>query len=204
MLKLLLRPFSYLTISHEDPVFTWINWYIPSFFALLSGCIWSIPFVVIYLGYPSPHDADVWGSNGLVGKIQGLIQNLPGFYTAALAVVATFGGRDMLKAMPGKPPKMKFLVEGVLTEELELSRRLFLSSMFAYLTALSFLLTVFSALSITLAPVVKSILPSDFVSLLDLISIGIYVLFLSQMLTVTGWGLYYLGEKIHLSDGPDV
>ncbi|MFW5330747.1 hypothetical protein [Hydrogenophaga sp. ZJX-1] len=204
MLKLLLRPFSYLSIKHEDPIFTWINWYIPGFFAVLSGFIWCIPIAVVYFGLPTPHDADVWGINGLVGKIQGLIQNLPGFYTAALAIVATFGGRDMLKAMPGKPPKMKFLVEGVLTKELELSRRLFLSSMFAYLTALSFLLTLFSAIAVTLAPVVKSMTPPFFVSFLDLIFIGFYVLFLSQMLTVTGWGLYYLGEKIHLSGGPDV
>lgn len=203
MLKVLLRPFAYLSIEHSDPVYIWVNWFAPIFFAILVGMCWVLPNVLDGFGFIRPQPADIWSSSGLISKIQGFVQSLPGFYTAALAAVATFGGSSMLKVMPGKAPKMKFLVEGKMTKGLELNRRLFMSSMFAYLTALSFLLTIFAAIGITIAPAVKSALIPTFVPFVSAFTTSVYALFFVQMLTITGWGLYYLGERMHLNDGPD-
>jgi hypothetical protein len=180
----------------------WVNWIIPSLIAIGTGTCWLIPSTLDNLGFLTPHPTDIWGTDGLVSKIQGFVQNLPGFYTAALAAVATFGGNDMLKVMPGKAPKMRFLVEGKLTAGLELSRRLFLSSMFAYLTVLSFLLTIGAAIGLTVAPAVKSAMLPSAIPFASAFAMSTYTLFFAQMLTITGWGLYYLGEKMHLSDGP--
>ena len=203
MLNVLLRPFGYLSIQHSDPIHKWINWRIPTVFALLTGSCWFAPTALDHFGFLTPLPADIWSNSGLVSKIQSFVQSLPGFYTAALAVVATFGSKNMLKVMPGEAPRMKFLVEGKMTEALELNRRLFLSSMFAYLTALSFLLTIGAAIGVTVAPIVKSMLLPWAILYVSAFATSVYILFFIQMLTVTGWGLYYLGERMHLSDGPE-
>ena len=202
MLNVLLRPFSYLSIQHDDLIHFWINWGIPIFFSILTGGCWLIPMALDNFGFLTPQPVDIWSSSGLISKIQGFVQNLPGFYTAALAAVATFGGKNMLQVMPGRAPLMRFLVEGRMTSELELNRRLFLSSMFAYLTALSFLLTVGAVVGVTVAPAIKSVLLPGVSPYVNAFATSIYALFFIQMLTVTGWGLYYLGERMHLNDGP--
>jgi hypothetical protein len=204
VIKILLRPFAYLTISHPDNVHFWVNWGVPLLVAIFTGVAWIFPGILNFLGYISPAPADIWGESGLISKIQSFVQNLPGFYTAALAAVATFGGKEMLQPMSGKPPKMRFLIEGVLTDKLELNRRLFLSVMFAYLTALSFLLTVCAVLLLTLAPVIKTSLIPALVPWFSALATAVYIMFFVQLITVTAWGLYYLGEKMHLNDGTDL
>jgi hypothetical protein len=203
MLKILFRPFAYLSIQHSDRVYIWVNWYIPIFFSSITIGFWLIPSLLDFLGFIKPQPIDIWGSSGLISKLQNFVQNLPGFYTAALAAVATFGSRNMLKVMPGKAPTMRFLVEGKMTNGLPLNRRLFISSMFAYLTALSFLLAIGASVATSIAPAFKSLLMPTAVPFASAMATGIFTLFFIQMLTITGWGLYYLGEKIHLNDGPE-
>ncbi|WP_143473930.1 hypothetical protein [Limnohabitans sp. 15K] len=203
MFKVLLRPFSYLTISHPDRVHFWVNWGFPIAVAVVTGGAWLLPSLLDYLGYIKPNPTDIWSGSGFISKIQSFVQNLPGFYTAALAAVATFGGKEMLRPMSGNPPKMRFLIEGALTDKLELNRRLFLAVMFAYLTMLSFLLTIGAALALTLAPAIKAALIPALIPWFSALATSIYILFFVQLLTVTAWGLYYLGEKMHLSDGAD-
>lgn len=202
-MRVLLRPFAYLSIQHGDSLHVWVNWIIPVFFALITGGCWLVPVVLAYFGFVTSQSAEIWSSSGLISKIQGFVQNLPGFYTASLAAVATFGGKSMLEVMPGKAPRLRFFVEGKMTGGLELNRRLFMSSMFAYLTLLSFLLTVGAAIGVTIAPVIKSALMPLLVPFVSAFATSLYALFFVQMLTITAWGLYYFGERMHLSDGPD-
>jgi hypothetical protein len=201
MLKVLLRPFAYLSIKHSDPICLWVNWIVPISFALLTALLWLAPTILDYFNFVNPISPDIWSGSGLVSKIQGFVQNLPGFYIAALAAVATFGGKSMQKAMPGKAPTMRFLFEGQMTSSQPLSRRLFLCSMFAYLTMLSFLLTVGAVFGITFAPVIKSLLVPWSSLLINAVATSVYILFFVQMLTITGWGVYYVGERMHMSDG---
>lgn len=205
MFKILLRPFAYLTIKHSDPISSWVNWVVPGFFGVFTALLWLYPCFVSMLGFVPPSSSVVvWGEKGLVSSILGFVQSLPGFYTAALAAVATFGGDEMRRVMPGIPPKMRFLVEGQLTAPLDLSRRLFLTSMFAYLTALSFILTIVAIVGTSVAQPIASMFIPAVVPYVAALAAGIYVMFFAQLLSVTGWGLYYLGERMHLTDGNGV
>lgn len=197
MRNILLRPFAYLTIQHSDPIVRWINWGLPSIVAIAVASLWGLPWLVDRAGFASPTDVNVWGDGGVVSGLLGFVQSLPGFYTAALAAVATFGGKDMMKVMPGNAPKMRVLFEGHLTEPLELSRRVFLTSMFAYLTALSFLLTVGAIIGTSVANAFSAMLIPSARPLVSCFATSVFSLFFAQMLSVTGWGLYYLGERMH-------
>lgn len=191
MLTDLLRPFSFLTITHptKKPIF--VNWVVPAIAAaiVVSGMV-SIGISI-----------DVFGSNGLLSRLLGFIQSLPGFYIAALAAIATFNNRDMLKLMPGVPPIGTVNYNGF-PERVPMSRRRFLSSMFAYLTALSICLTLGAVVMLALADPVKSLLPQE---AHPWIKAGVFFLFIGfvfQMVAVTLWGLYYLGDKLHTLDAP--
>lgn len=198
MRNILLRPFAYLTIEHSDPIFRWVNWYIPTFIAAVAAMFWLAPCLLDWAGFVAPGTIVVWGDKGLINGLLSFVQSLPGFYTAALAAVATFGGKEMNMVMLGDAPRMRLLHEGVLTKPLELSRRLFLSSMFAYLTALSFLLTVAGILGTSLASSVSAMLLPAARPWVSGVATTVYLLFFTQMLCVTAWGLYYLGERMHL------
>lgn len=197
MRNILLRPFAYLTIQHSDPIVQWVNWRLPALVAVCVAAMWGFPWLADKCGFVSPGDVNVWGDGGLISGLLDFIQSLPGFYTAALAAVATFGGRDMMKVMPGEAPKMRVLFNGKLTEPLELSRRLFLTSMFAYLTALSFLLTVAAIVGTSVAESISAMLLPSVRPWVSCLATSVFALFVMQLLTVTGWGLYYLGERMH-------
>ncbi len=192
MLTELCRPFSYLSIRHPTTGIRWINWWIPIIFTALAVGI------ACWLDKP----VDLFSGSGLLAKILGFIQNLPGFYLAALAAVATFNNPDMDKLMPGQPPTAKILHNGDLTT-VPLTRRRMLCIMFAYLTALSFGLTIASIASMTFADAVKaavSDLRPAYVNLLKGAFASLYLTALMQMLLITLWGLFYLGERIHTPD----
>ena len=198
MRNILLRPFAYLTIQHSDPIVQWVNWRLPALLAACVAALWGVPWLANKCGFIAPGDVNVWGDGGLISGVLGFIQSLPGFYTAALAAVATFGGRDMMKVMPGQAPKMRVLFNGKLTQPLELSRRLFLTSMFAYLTALSFLLTIAAIVGTSVAESISTMLLPSVRPWVSGLATTVFALFFIQMLTITGWGLYYLGERMHL------
>lgn len=190
MSTILLRPLAYLTIRHPSNLPGLVNWGVP---ALLAG------IAVVVVGSFAKISVDVWGVAGVVSRLLGFIQNLPGFYIAALAAVATFGGVGMKKPMPGAPPTMNIPHNGVLTR-MDLTRGLFLTSMFAYLTALSLLLTLTAVAGLALAESIKSMTPINLYPFLKLIATFVYLMFVAQLVCVTFWGLYYLGERMHLSD----
>lgn len=79
----------------------------------------------------------------VIAKILGFVQNLPGFYIAALSAIATFNKTDIDKTMPAPAPKLDIVVQGH-NIAIELTRQRFLCSMFAFLTAESMILVVFS------------------------------------------------------------
>lgn len=169
-----------------------MNWWMPVIAsALLIGiaCLFDKPI-------------DVLSSSGAISKILGFIQNLPGFYLAALAAVATFNNPDMDKLMSGIPPTAKILHNGALTT-VQLTRRRMLCIMFAYLTTLSFGLTLAAITSMTFADGIKVAVTAIFPALAPLLKGAfalVYLTALLQMLMITLWGLFYLGERIHTPD----
>lgn len=188
VLSQLARPFCYYLI--EQPQKKIVDWVIPAALALISAVFFTWTAGVV----------NFFGPGGVVAMTLGLIQSLPGFYIAALAAIATFGRTDIDELMPGNPPptvKTRSSVGNY--NSIALTRRRFLCLLFAFLTveclliAMAFILTVSFA-----APLAKLFSPAIYLSI-RFVTLFVLSLFLAQMLTATLWGLYYLGDRIHLS-----
>lgn len=185
----LARPFSYLSIEHESNLPRIVNWVIPLCFSATSIAL------VLLFGI----EINIFGNEGFVSRTLGFVQNLPGFYIAALAAIATFSSNSMDLPMPGIPPKMSIIYNGK-RSVVSLTRRRFLSSLFAYLTAISFLIVILSLVCLSLANPLSLILPSKAVGVIKVLTISSYLIILYQMISITFWGIYYLGERIHTPD----
>jgi hypothetical protein len=79
------------------------------------------------------------GPAGIIPNLLTVISTLPGFYFAGLAAVATFQGPGMDTVMEEPAPKLPILVKGE-PVEIDLTRRQFLTHLFAYLVIISFIL----------------------------------------------------------------
>lgn len=166
-----------------------VNWAIPF---LLAACL------VFGIGASNIQVA-ILGDSGLVSKTLGFVQNLPGFYIAALAAIATFQNSDMTKPMPGVPPTGIIVHNGEESRQ-PFTRRLFLSSMFAYLTALSIILTVFGIAILALGDPIRTELAEWLRRPAKAALAFVFIGLAAQLLTVTMWGIYYLGERLHIPD----
>lgn len=188
--RVILRPFSFLTIKHPTYIFPIILWVIPISLAILFSL--SLYFI--------DKNINIWGSAGIIEKLYSFIQNLPGFYIAALAAVATFGNRSLDKIMSGTPPTLSIPFNGGWIENEPLNRRLFLTSLFSYLTTLSIIITIAGILSIILAPSIKNLIPFTILIHLKYLAFLFFSTFIFQLFFVSLWGIAYLGEKMHISD----
>ncbi|SDD11661.1 hypothetical protein SAMN05192589_104337 [Paracidovorax valerianellae] len=72
--------------------------------------------------------------------------------------------------------------------------------MFAYLTVLSFLLTVSGIFVQGTAELVKGLISRDFWVWAKFFVFFAYLLFIFQLVFITLWGVAYLGERMHISD----
>ena len=94
----LTRPFAYLQVKHEDKKL--YDWVIPTMLSAAS---------LAFLYYFSDLERVV-GSDGLLSSsLAGFIGNLPGFFIAALAAIATFNRKDIDQLVSGVPPQVKVL-----------------------------------------------------------------------------------------------
>ncbi|CAB3680894.1 hypothetical protein [Achromobacter kerstersii] len=189
ILSQLSRPFAYLAISHPEK--RWVDFILPSVLAVLgTGVTWYLNGKVNF-----------FGAGGVVASILGFVQNLPGFYIAALAAIATFGRADIDQEMPGDPPPMlkTRTVNGV-ANNMRLTRRRFLCLLFAFLTVECVVLTLFSIGLNSLAPAMQEARNEVWFTGARLAATFVYWFLVAQMLIATLWGIYYLGERIHLSD----
>ncbi|MEO8118020.1 MAG: hypothetical protein ABI606_01700 [Rhodoferax sp.] len=189
MLLELARPFAYLTIQHRSRLPKWVNWIMPVVVSVIAVALpWALDIHV-----------NIYGDSGVISRVLGFVQSLAGFYIAALAAIATFNNPDMDKLMPGEAPTMQVYYNAAMTT-VKVTRRRFLSSMFAYLTACSLVLTLISIMALAVAQPLAVALPSQLLVVVKTAFIVAYLMVLSQMICVTLWGLYYLGERIHTPD----
>lgn len=189
MLRHLLRPLSYLSIDHRSK---WkVDWLYPLILAVMSSAL----IFGLKLYAPVPLYAD----GAMIAKFLGFIQGLPGFYIAALAAIATFNKQDIDKTMPAPAPKIDIMVQGR-SVAIELTRRRFLCSMFAFLTAESLILIVMAIFSQTIYTPMKAILPSYLHVWASALFIFVFFILLWQMILASFWGLFYLGDRLHQPD----
>lgn len=181
----LFRPFSYIFIHH--PVKRKVDWLVPGILTAIT----------IALTLPFAEGLNVWATDGMVATAQGLVQGLPGFYIAALAAVATFGqqGSSLDTIIPAPTPTVKTRFAGAWIE-MKLSRRRFLCLLFAYLTSISIVLSLFASYGRAIALPARKMFPSALVEIVSWLMFAGYTLFLFQIVVVTLWGLYYLGDRM--------
>lgn len=175
------RPLSYLSIDHEDKYL--YDWLFP-FFVLLIATVFSY-FFNATLG-----DLVRFSSN-----LASFVNNLPGFFIAALAAVATFNRKDIDKDMAGeRPPTVETLI-GDRKVKMVLTRRRFLCMLFSYLTALSITLSILGVV-----PESFGFLADGHLDVTCFPAIAYLVLFYMiffQLIISTLYGLYYLGDRVH-------
>ncbi|ASF48086.1 hypothetical protein [Methylovulum psychrotolerans] len=189
MLRHLLRPISYLSIDHK---LKWeVDWLYPLILAIFS--------TILLFGLKQFGQVSLYADNGIIAKILGFVQVLPGFYIAALAAIATFNKTDIDKIMPTPAPRIDIIVHGQ-SVAIELTRRRFLCSMFAFLTAESLMLIVLAIFAQSAYMPLKAIIQESWQVWVSGFFIMIFFLLFWQMIVASFWGLYYLGERLHQPD----
>ncbi|WP_373949616.1 hypothetical protein [Vibrio pomeroyi] len=173
----LTRPLSYLRIKHADK---WVyDWLAPI-------VLTAVTCVIIYFFIPV---SDVVKGSGLIDSINGFIGNLPGFFIAGLAAVATFNKHDIDQLMDN-PPTIEIMHHGY-PLMIEMTRRRFLCVLFSYLTAVSIFLVLCTKIALAITVPSEWFIPAAWVGI-----VGFFFL-LWQMILATVLGLYYLGERLH-------
>ncbi|PTQ90265.1 hypothetical protein [Agitococcus lubricus] len=179
------RPFAYLSIKNHPSkkVFDWI-----------FPAIISITLMVMLSPFWS--DINFYGNDGLISKLMTFCQTLPGFFLAALSVIATFSKVDIDQLLPAPTPKIKVEVRGTVNE-IELTRRRFLCMLFSFLTFESLILAILPLFILAIAPAASKIIAEGWNTLAAITFIFVYLFTFFQMLTATMLGLYYLGDRLH-------
>lgn len=184
MLKVLVSPLTYLRIRHEAK--RWADWGYPLIFTLLSA------YVVLRHGEAGA----IAGQDGLLAKLLVVSSVLPGFYIAALAAIATFSRPDIDELMPAPTPTIVHKIGGE-TNEIELTRRRFLTHLFAFLC--------FESLAVMVVCMFASLVGASILgNFIDQVACGVRVGFVFvvllmfwQMIFGTLLGLYYLGDRLY-------
>lgn len=177
------RPLSYLSIKHEDKYL--YDWVFP-FFILSLGVVLAYFFGLDFVGLIR-----------FSTSLGSFVSNLPGFFIAALAAVATFNRKDIDKDMVGeRPPTVETLI-GDRKVSMVLTRRRFLCMLFSYLTALSILLSIIGFIPSSFSFVKNEELSASLITVLVYL-MAFYMLFF-QLIVSTLYGLYYLGDRVHYS-----
>jgi hypothetical protein len=184
----LIRPFAYLTVRHPSRLPLWVNWLLPLLMAtvVLAG-LWALKERV-----------NVYGAQGLLERLLSFVQTLVGFYIAALAAVSSFNSPHLDREMPHPAPTMEVKHNGAL-QTVAATRRRFLTSMFAYLTALSFLFSLAAVAVLVLAGPFGQSYPS-LAAWLRPVGLFCFLVALFQTTCITFWGLFYLGERMLTPD----
>jgi hypothetical protein len=141
---------------------------------------------------------DALGDLDIVGKLSGFLGVMTGFFIAALAAVATFGKAEMDDPMPGDPPlRLEHKVNTEIFFE-DLSRRRFLSLLFGYLSFLSLTLYIVGYVYLVSDKYfLSSVLSVHWRSIVFSVFWIFYMFFLSNIISNTYLGLFYLCDRIH-------
>ena len=122
---------------------------------------------------------------------------------AALAAVATFDRPSLDETMPDPAPTLELRTRGM-DEPVALTLRMFLTHLFAYLTALAFFTALFCIAADLVAPSVVAVIPTIPYTKTEIVTPilkGVYVASLAWLISnivFTGlFGLYFLAERMH-------
>lgn len=184
----LAKPFEYLYIKGISGKSAY-DWGAPLALTLLT-------FLFFFMQDVKP--ATLFIDGGFIKSIVSFISNLPGFYIAALAAIATFNRAEIDLPLISNTKKASIEIKvtksngKVENSEEILTRRLFLCMLFSFLTALSIVIIMLNAFISPLTAIYTN----------DYFLAGYALIFTFgtwQLLVSTFFGLYYLGNRIHLN-----
>lgn len=178
----LFAPMIYLRINHSAK--THFDITIPLTLTALSSIIF---FYIDALSKMEQFDS-------ILKNTLAFIYILPGFYVTALSAIAALGQGNLDDPMPAPAPTLTesmYYDDQISTSKL--SRRRFLGLLFAYLSALSFLLAILGSLALTANTHLST---STAGSIFRSSTLPVFYFFTWQLMTVTFLGLYYLGYKL--------
>jgi len=186
----LFRWWRYRQIKHEDMgSFVWV-------FPLVL----TLPLICAYL--LSPAKPNILGSGGVLSAFTVALSVLPGFLIAGLATVAAINNEIVDKELPKPTPTIPVKVRGV-EEEVKLTARLFLLSLFSYISILSIVLLIVSAIGGNLFdPVTVEVYTKNlpFRQIIEVAALTTYAYFLSSLFVSLMHGIYFLAERVHKPD----
>lgn len=187
----LTRWLSYRKVSH--PQMKWYLWILP--------CLTT--FVIVFPVYFFHLSSTAFVKDGLVDGLTSMLSLLPGFFFAALAAVATFPSTALDKHVEEEGFSIPMRTKGVISQQ-PLTMRIFLSQLFSYLTAISFialLMGIFNRAFRSLWSSGEKSLEIDwlpsFVFHLETAFLIIFIYLVSSIVFSGGHGLYFLSERIH-------
>jgi len=151
--------------------------------------------VVLAAVLPSP--VRFVAEKGVIEQVNELLQVLVGFYIAALAAVATYTHPSLNQKFAGAAAVLPQRIKGSDDKGKELTRRQFLSMMFAYLALLSLILYFSGILVSTFSPLLSHIPSILGRSIVRSIVMIVYTFGCAQLVVITLLGLYYLGDRLH-------
>lgn len=188
----LTRGLAYLRIRHPS-----IDWYTIRLPVLASALL-----CVAYAALPMK--PQLVGPDGLFSDLLSILATLPGFYFAGLAAIATFDRPGMDVEIPSPAPSLAIQIGGKV-DVILLTKRMFLSYLFSYLTTLSLavcvLILVINAMGPSIAawvgewqsvPNSKLIFGYARVGLFALVIVPITSLAVSTL-----HGIFFLTERVH-------
>lgn len=184
-MKHLFTPLSFLKLKSPDIV--WYQWWYPLLLCVIGQLIfWSLPI-----------QPNIFGANGIVDSVVGVLNMLIGFYIAALAAVASFQSETLNKSMKGRAPTIKVNRKGQETDEV-LTRRRFLCILFGYCAFVSIFLYCVSVVSgIILPSLNEAAFFVNFRGFIKFIWLTVYFYFVASLFATTLLGLHYLIDRMH-------
>lgn len=183
------RPWAYITIKGKEK---WV-------FDFLLPSIISI--IVTAVAILSKGSVNYFGPGGIISSFTSFIQSLPGFFIAALSVVATFQKKEMDFFLAPPTPEIKIRIDGRIGL-VKLTRRRFLGLLFSFLTAQSVIITGLGIFLSSFSSYATSLISIDLRIYMFSFAILFYMYLVFQMLIVTLWGLYYLSERMYQGEMP--
>lgn len=188
----LARPFAFPRIHHR---------HMAIYTLLLPIAITVVGVAVFYL---LPVRPGLFGAGGLVPSVLSVMGNLPGFFIAALAAVATFSKDSMDHELPDEGAPRLWMMSGLDGEYVKLTRRVFLCHLFAYLSATSFCVIAISLSTGAVAPSIVSAMSGIAFGVVAIavakgLFLFVFLFLLATILIISLYGMYYLVERMHQS-----
>ncbi|MDW1150547.1 hypothetical protein [Mannheimia haemolytica] len=170
----LFSPLNYLRIFHREKIF----------FDVVLPLLFTTIFLIINYKF-LPHKLPILGNDGIVNIVNGILQILSGFYIASLAAIATASLPSLDEIMRGVPPKY------IGKKSKNITRRVFLTHLFGYLSFVSLLLYFTGAIAKISISNFHIILENIY---LKLVFSFIYLFGIFNLVFVTILGLFFMIE----------